>query len=153
MTDRLDIPQDWNDARPYLEHALEERRTRLDRRDDILEEKIDSLDRRFGDTQMELHAVRSEVGDVRIGMSHLNESFRNVSEKYALALNVNGQIYKDLRDDQAIYLAKQDEIAKDVRRTTKILIREDALRNVFRVAILIGVYTLIFAILIGKVTL
>ena len=140
MTDsEFQIPEPWPDARVFLMRELEERRLRLEQRDDSIEGKVDSLAAQIAETQMELHGVRD-------GVSHLNESFRHVSEQNALLINMISTDTIDQRDRWDKYEAEQREQGRLLRDGYAIVHREDKFRNAWRIgllgAVLIGLFLL-----------
>lgn len=136
-TDDFDIPEEWPAARQYLQTVLPERKAYLESRDDAIQEQIGAL-------RMELHAVRDSIGQ-------LNESFRHVADQGSILMNII------TADQQAQYERWQDydkehkELLEIARHTDKLISREDVSRFSWRLAILVGLYATLFAILVEKV--
>ena len=139
--DSITLPEEWPDARSVLAQVLVtsvENRIRSELRVAAIENKIEGLTAQLSDTQMELHSIRD-------GILRLNESFRHVSEQNAVLIEV-------LTKDQAQQSEHWITYDKDQKRILRILSREDKWRFAWRLALLVGLYATLFAILIKKLT-
>lgn len=134
--DEFDIPHEWHEARPYLQTKLEDRRTRLDRRDDVLEGKINSL-------EQEIHGLGS-------GVTKLNESFRNVVEHNGVLMNRLNTDYIAQHERWVKYTKDQKEISDELKRMNAE--REDPHRFAWRVGLMLSLWFLLLVQVVQKAT-
>ncbi len=137
MSDEFSIPAEWPEARPYLQHALEERRKHLERR-------ADALDSRIRELTDKVSAMQADFHDVRDGVAHLNESFRHVVDQ-------NRVLTDAIKGDMEIQQQRWREYDLDQKTILKVVQREDRFRFSWRVGIICGLYLTLFALIIEKI--
>ena len=136
--DEFRIPHEWHEARPYLQEKLEDRRTRLDRRDDVLEGKINALEQ--------------EVHGVRMGVGSLNESFRSVADQNALLINMLNTDQQAQHERWVEYDKEHKKMLEIVSHTDNVVTREDRWRFGWRLSLVIGLYATLFVLMVEKAT-
>ena len=135
--DMVAIPQEWPEARPYLARYLEERRGNIEMRLEALE-RTDQ-------------AILTELGAVHESVSKLHSIHMDTAEKYGALVNFQGVQIAEQRQRWSDYDEEQKAQGELLRDGYKIVCREDKLRNISRIATLVLLFLIMFAMVVEKV--
>ena len=152
----LDIPEEWEDARPFIRTMYR----RVDERFDAIEDHLDRADEERAAQTKDISVVERRIdvisGDltgVRSGISVLNERVSNLTDSYGILINLQnsqgieererGERIEQEQKVQTDLLRAQNETLQTIHKH-----REDKHRTFWRTIMLLSMWAVFFAMII-----